>query len=426
MAIPSLIGASLLREVIVRHDHTEWLIHFARDRDPGLDVPDESDGVELVCAGGEIPPEASAFEVLKTIIRLGGLISGYSFRNGRTTIYGGKPAVCVTEMPLYSFAEYAQSSSPSKMVSAYGIAVLKTEFFDAGGRPVIYGLSTDAISYEQNTPTCRVLSSDILPPHEQYRYVAYNPTRSTKSKWVDWSHEREWRWVARDQDIHGIHCRTGAGKYDWQPGLPLFGGTEGGHFSKVCIIVWTHAEAREIQELLTGLYLAGSNDYDTAFDRVVIDNSSIVVLSEVVDAVESQRELDAQTIEGLGRAMLLRPVVIFSPPQDAELRVTRAISEASRAGAEAATQYAERYGLSDGGLVGFASAVTTEVLNPLVQYMIKTGKASGPYNGRVDIDVPRTWCDMQSIDYNEHVYTAIAKSLSSSLGVAVEMTSRLD
>jgi hypothetical protein len=81
--------------------------------------------------------------------------------------------VCVTEMSLYSFAEYARSRGDTAKVSAtYGIAFLKSEFYSAGGRTTIYGLSIDSAVWES-----------VLPRSEQCRYVAYSPLDS--SKWVD-------------------------------------------------------------------------------------------------------------------------------------------------------------------------------------------------------------------------------------------------
>jgi hypothetical protein len=95
----------------MRQDHTNWLIHFVRDRLPEQDFPGETEEEYLHHVGAELEPDADAFCVLKTIIRLGGLYPGYSFRSGRTTIYGGEPVVCATEMPLYSFAKYVSDTA---------------------------------------------------------------------------------------------------------------------------------------------------------------------------------------------------------------------------------------------------------------------------------------------------------------------------
>ncbi|QPI27235.1 hypothetical protein I0J99_08355 [Sinorhizobium meliloti] len=276
----------------MRHDHTNWLTHFVRDRNPDQDFPGGDEDDCGFFAGGELEIDASAFQVLKTIIRLGGITPGYSFRNGRTTIYGGRPAICVTEMPLYSFATYVKSRGDTAKASAYGIAFLKAEFFTAGGRPVIYGLSTDNPNYKENTTTSRIFCDSVLPLSEQYRYVAFNP--SSRTNWIDWSHEREWRWIVQDPDRDHIWLRDYHGVYDTAPGLPLFkGAMEGGAFTRVCVIVWDREEAAEIQELLTGLYLAGSNNYGTPFERNLIAASHIVVLEDVIDAVEKGNKLNS-------------------------------------------------------------------------------------------------------------------------------------
>jgi len=407
----------------MRHDHTNWLIHFVRDRVPEQDFPGETEEEMDVYAGGELDYNADAFSVLKTIIRLGGLFPGYSYRSGRTTIYGGKPAVCATEMPLYSFATYVRDRANTGKISAYGVAFLKREFYAAGGRPVIYGLSVDDVSYVKNEASCRILDLSVLPLPEQYRYVAYNPSGS---KWLDWSHEREWRWTVQNEDLDYLWCRDSSGCYGSVPALPLFrGDLEGGFFSMLCIIVWNSSEAYEIQELLTGIYLSGSNNYDTPFDKKLIARSSIIVLEDVVGSVEQGLDLNAQTIEGLQKASLVKPIILSPPPTDACIRVAGALSAAKSAGKLAAADYLTRRSL-DGGSCGFAHAVTYNVLDPLVQYMLANGIASGPFDGRVYINVDEGWQSSQSIDYNEHVFNAVADALSIALGIKVLMHSALD
>ena len=205
----------------MRHDHTRWLVHFVRDRNPEQDFPGDDDDA-CTLAGGELEEDARAFAVLRTVIRLGGLLPGHSFRSGRTTIYGGKPAVCATEMPLYSFASYVRTRADSAKVSAYGIGFLKSEFFAAGGRPAIYGLSINSRRYVENTTRRRVFDPSVLPTSEQYRYIAYSPS---ESRWIDWSHEREWRWIATDEERDSIWCLDSNGCLGPCAALPLFKGT---------------------------------------------------------------------------------------------------------------------------------------------------------------------------------------------------------
>jgi hypothetical protein len=396
-------------------------MHFVRDRVPFQDFPGKTEEEYLSLAGGELDHDATAFEVLLAIIRLGGITPGYSFRNDRTTIYGGSPAVCVTEMPLYSFADYARSQKDNTKVSAYGIAFLKTEFYDAGGRPAIYGLSRADIKMVQNDPRCRTLPERVLPLAEQYRYVAYNPSGSTN--WIDWSHEREWRWIPQDKDRDEIWVQDHNLAIGPTPALPIFKGRlDGRPFSKLCIIVWTKAEAERVQELLTAMYLAGSNNYDTPFDTDLIRKSNIIILSDVITAVESGN-LESQTIEGLEAADLLEPIKLHATPSNAAKIANDAIKDAAKAADLALKKFAALHGEGSGSC-GFAHAVTESVTNPIVQYMIQDGLASRPLDGRVWINFPYPFS--QSLDYQEAACAAAAKSLSKSLGIDVWVQSRLD
>jgi len=407
----------------LRYDHTRWLVHFVRDRNPEQDFPGEDEDSAGQYIGGELDVDSGAFEVLKAIVRLGGLLPGYSFRNGRTTIYGGQPAVCATEMPIYSFAKYALAKGDASKVSAYGIAFLKSEFFSAGGRHAVYGLSTDSIGYVENSAKRRIFTDSVLPRSEQHRYVAYNPT---ESHWIDWSHEREWRWVARDKDKDEIWCNHHDGTIGPEPALPLFKGTlDGRSFTRLCLIVWTEDEAEELKELLTGFYLAGSNNYATPFDKKLIAASRIIVLKNVVDAVENGKDLDAQTIEGLSKANLLDPIAIHSPPPNAKKTIDAAFAVASKAGKAAANAYIANHP-TDSGACGFAHVSTYEITNPIVQYLLENELASGPFDGKVWISVPQVWPSRQSIDYREKIAEAITDSLSHSLGIAMYVDSRLD
>lgn len=408
----------------MRHDHTDWMIHFVRDRNPSQDFPGETEEEYDYYAGGELEPDASAFEVLKSIIRLGGITPGYSFRSGRTTIYGGQPALCATEMPIYSFATYVRERAKTESVSAYGIAFKKKDFFAAGGRPVIYGLSTDDVTYKKNSPTMRIFDESVLPLSEQYRYVAYNP--SGKPNWIDWSHEREWRWKVSDENQDQIWGRDGFGCIGPIPALPIFKGTlDGRPFTSVCIIVWTHEEAAEIQEMLTGFYLAGWNNYDTPFDRALIQSSHIIVLQDVISAVENDHSIEAQTIEGLNAANLLQPIKIHPTPAGAKKLVDEAMTVAVEASKQAADAYASKHTI-DGGACGHANIITYDVTNPIVQYLLKEKIASGPYDGKVWIHVRAKTPVSQSIDYNEYIAEAAEKALSKALGIRLFVEARMD
>lgn len=407
----------------MRFDHTQWLIHFVRNRISEQDFPGEEEDEMMYFASGELEVDADAFSVLQTIIRLGGLLPGYSFRGGRTTIYGGKPAVCATEMPIYSFSKYVRERNQPQKVSAYGIAFLKNEFYQAGGRPVIYGLSSDNVQYEINQPYQRILRENVLPKHEQYRYAAYNPG---EGKWIDWSHEREWRWIPTNEEVHRIWAIDGEYQYDFLPGLPLFSGKKnGGSFSKLGIIVWNKQEAKLIQEMLTGFYIAGYNNYDSPFSRTLISHSFIILLDNVIDAVENNHLLEAQTIEGIKEEDLIEPVIIFDDTESFEPLIKMTIDKAKQAGGKAASKYLQHYEIERGSC-GYANIISYEVTNPIVQHLIKMDIGTGPFDGKIAIYIKGDWPLSQSIDYNEHVAKAMCDVFNSDLANIFYCEARLD
>ena len=272
-------------------------------------------------------------------------------------------------------------------------------------------------TYKTNTPYRRIYEESVLPQSEQYRYVAYNPT--SKGRWIDWSHEREWRWVVQNEDADEIWVQDYNGLYGPTPALPIFKGRiDDRPFTKVCIIVWTHKEAEEIRRSLTGFYLAGSNNYDTPFDKSLITVSKIIVLQEVVDLVESGGNLDAQTIEGLEEANLLEPITIAKMPPDVDRKARAALEKAGVAAKAAIAAFTARNGLGS-GWCGFAHATTRDVTNPYVQYLLSAELASGPFDGRVWINFPQDYPHSQSADYQEAGVEAAAEVLSAELGIEV-------
>lgn len=173
-----------------RYDLSDRLIHFFRNLDlEHDDAPawPEDLGYASIHETYQLRPHF----LLRHAIRLGRLYATWSVRKGRRTIYGRRPAVCFTEMPIAAFVEAGRiRAAAGQAMSPYGLAFPKAAAFQAGSRPVIYGLSSPVSAQGGEDDTPRLLPETALPAAEQYRYVAYNPTFST----LDWSHEREWRW----------------------------------------------------------------------------------------------------------------------------------------------------------------------------------------------------------------------------------------
>jgi hypothetical protein len=174
----------------VRFDLSPFLIHFVRtmviDRDDAPEVP-EHWGWGNINEDVEFTP----FFLLRCVLRHRRVWATWSYRGGKRTIYGPRPAVCMTEMPLAAFVQSSRARSKrGEKISPYGLVIPKDQAFRAGARPVIYGLSGSPRSRTDEGGS-RMLPSSALPTREQYRYVAYNPSYD---RGPDWTHEREWRW----------------------------------------------------------------------------------------------------------------------------------------------------------------------------------------------------------------------------------------
>jgi len=274
--------------MVNRVDLTKWVIHFIHDKDPEMDIyNDEGKIVEYPIGwddngipifnqwtylddGFPIEPDASAFAVLKKILFDGYLKAGWVIRNYRPAVFGPKPVVCFTEMPLHAFLSYVKNRNNPNFVNNYGIALLKDEFFNIGGRPVIYGLSSLFKEYKKDDPLrdngLRVLHSSCgIGLNEQYRFV---PMELDKPKFIDWSHEREWRWAYDHK------------KYEL-PGLPIWLQNEDIKFSKIIVIVKNKEEANDIVDKLKEFYDSGGNNWDFRFNKAILSNTLVLPIEEI-------------------------------------------------------------------------------------------------------------------------------------------------
>lgn len=282
---------------VARTDISEWVIHFVHERKPENDIssfqdifraeggigelrdPDYFDstgeGQNILSSDEEneyeIPIDASAFQVLLKVLHDGFLHSGWSYRNNAPTIYGPRSAVCFTEMPLHAFIKYAEDrGKKTGLISQYAIALKKNEFFKAGGRPVIYGLSSKHVEsdgFEMGVYQGRCLSikDTGIGIHEQYRYVA---TSFDSDKFIDWTHEREWRWPLPN-DMH-------------VPGLPLFlDEYYGKFFSEILVFVKTCDEKKAVLNYLKTLYDSGSWNNGIEYDIMLIQEIKVASIEDI-------------------------------------------------------------------------------------------------------------------------------------------------
>lgn len=411
--------------ILNRTDVTEWLIHFVRDRDPDNDfLGDEDEYYYLV--GGHLEPDAQAFAVLKTIVSIGGLKPGYSFRSGKTTIYGGNPAICFTEMPIYNFAKYTQERGDPKRCTPLGICLPKMELYQAGGRPVIYGLSQEEIKVKEDSRYVRVVDESTLTRLEQYRFVAFDPTRVPYS--LDWTHEREWRWIANDTHDHKLFMHDYEGVGDFVPGLPLFRGkSNGGFFSRVGLIVWNDEQGTELGDIILRCWDAGHNNYDEPYSDSV--SVFIIVLERVIQEVEARYNLRAQRIEDLPASSFFN-IVRQKASQETIDKVRKAIEGARIASKEAAATFLEKAPKDESGHMldacGYAWVITYDSPTDITQALLELQMAKPMAGEYYVIEAIGEMEVRQGITYNEMAAKTAADFLTKELNQKFYFRSWLD
>lgn len=184
-----------MNENLNRFDLSDRLIHFFRKINVmSSDAPaiPEHLGFNNINECDTLP----ALFMLRCAIRSGKLWATWSYRNDARTIYGPSPAVCFTEMPIGAFLEAGIArEARGEAMSQFALIFPKNSLFQVGTRPVIYGLDRVGAALPPGKGGGpRIIDNRLLPEHEQYRYVTYNPLSSRP---IDWSHEREWRWPYR-------------------------------------------------------------------------------------------------------------------------------------------------------------------------------------------------------------------------------------
>lgn len=198
----------------IRFDLSDYLIHFFRDVDMEgknpINMPEHM-GWHSLSQGTFFP----AIFMLRAALRNGRLWATWSFRNGVRTIYGPNPAICFSDMPIAAFVEASRARyARGEAMAEAALVFPKKEMRAQGARTAIYGLSIEPSNWpsgEGGGP--RVFSTEILPLHEQYRFV-------TDVNSIDWSHEREWRWPCRASTF----AMDGDTASDWFriPGLDFY------------------------------------------------------------------------------------------------------------------------------------------------------------------------------------------------------------
>lgn len=414
-----------------RIDLTNWVIHFVHNRIPN----DFIDSIYTIFDHGEcvIPsyftqegkPEvitesmideewplaenAKAFDVLAKIIHDGYIRSGWSFRNGKPTVYGPTSAVCFTEMPLGSLVAYANKRG--KYVETYGIALKRSELFKYGGRPVIYGLSTNHEEANVIDPNygkgLRVLSSSVdIGLREQYRYVTTNLNEPGR---IDWTHEREWRWPLIDSK-YGVN------------GIPILLDDDYiVQFSDIIIIVSTLDEKKSILELLKNLYDSVQTNLGYGYNINLIKNAKVISIEELqlVNGDISKIKIEDISFSNLSK------IHEFKAKESTKEFVKQVWEEAKEVAFEASSTYLSTICNNiDSGSAGFSNVYTieqSEITQALVDLKIAQSFADGRY-----VLFGLRECMVQSINVHEAGAKAAADYLTKKLGIEFYVYSRLD
>lgn len=357
-----------------RADLSNWLIHFVHAANPDNDIFVGDEAVPLPMHSDPLivekfeswqtrdfyeehtrDPDAASLSVLSQILADGHLRASWSVRSGKPTVYGARPAVCFTEMPLGALVEYASARGDESNVAAYGIAIRRNEAFRAGARPVIYGLSTKHKELESDWVLPRWLHPDCgIGKDELYRYVALQ----LGPGWIDWTHEREWRWCDVNDSLD-------------VPGLPLWL-KDGPEFSSVLIIVKEHTEAERLLDQLQTMHDAETDDYEIAhYDRESVRRTRVLALDDVAVPLTSTVRIEDLKLGSVARPRAAKPGARLVS------RLKTALAEAEKAAA-AAIQ-----GKKYDGDFGFANIVNSSPRSAVAQALLQLGIAKADRRGYV-------------------------------------------
>lgn len=178
-----------------RYDLSDRLIHFFRDLNllsNSAPATPEHWGFSSIAEDTYMP----AFFLLRHCIRQGRIWATWSERKGRRTIYGPRPAVCFTEMPIAAFIEASRDRNRrGEAMAPYALIFAKQRASAVGAMPVIYGVSSSARPKIDRSTGERWLPEHSMPLNEQFRYVAHDAVTGRP----DWTHEREWRWPSDER-----------------------------------------------------------------------------------------------------------------------------------------------------------------------------------------------------------------------------------
>ena len=382
-----------------RFDLSDRLIHFFRDLDlEQSDAPPtpEDWGYASVVEDWKMP----AFFLLRHALRQGRLWATWSVRGGRRTIYGPRPAVCFTEMPIAAYIEASElRAAAGEKMGTCALVLPKQAAFAAGARPVIYALSSNA--WASGTDGERSFASSALPQQEQYRYVAYDPTKTT----LDWTHEREWRWPLDTEPYKEDEDGIPPSSCDEIPGLDLDHPSMRG----IGLIVGNQRQAdKMIHDILTKVDRndVAEGHYSFIIVRAHIDN---------LEALRGHAEMDEAIYDGLiDLEQYFSIKKAAAQKQHDELQAL-----ATTIGAKTASPGPEHFDEPGGCWLWLK-----DNRHPLVRALIRLEAITITDNGRYLVDLPEL--DVRRpLRQREEMVQALVKELRTKFGISASYFSVL-
>jgi hypothetical protein len=373
-----------------RYDLSDRLIHFFRDLDlENANSPSTPQdwGHASITEDWLMP----AFFLLRHVVRQGRIWATWSVRGGRRTIYGPRPAVCLTEMPIPAFIQTSRErAARGENIGTCALVFRKPAMFAAGARPAIYALSTDAWARGSDGEE-RSFAASVLARREQYRYVTYDPTQAS----LDWTHEREWRWPLDAQPYVEDEDGIPPPDADDLPGIEI----DAASLRGIGVIVGTARQAEMVV-----------HDILTKVDRgdIAEDHYVFIIARDEIDNWDELRGY-AEMEEAIGDNLI--DLEEYFKIDEADARAQLADLHARAAALEEGTAFANRP--SEGG---YCWLWLKNNRHPLVRALVKLDIVTVNRDGRYLVELPQIDAE-RPLQQCQAMITALCDGLEADLGI---------
>jgi hypothetical protein len=362
-------------ELLDAYRTDDWVVHFFRDRPHEVDWP-----VSRIHAYWDFPSKATAFDVMRCSLLLGGLVNDCPLAWPWLNYKGLRVAVSASENGLAKMLSLPDQKTSHEDATRYGIAFRKSEFAASGGAR----------------------------------------SRARENEQLEFAEDAYWYWrPAADYD--SIRCsgwNPSQDGTDYAPGMPLWSENfRPEDIGKTYLVVSSKSEGESLQSLLTAMFCAEENVYGTYFAKRAIEATRIIVLKDVIPKMSKQN----WSFDDIDEEDTLPPLTFRSAPDGFEKRVEQSFVDAEQAARIAGAAYLADHP-NDRGSGGKAELFIVNAAEPVAQFLLKNRWAflsRRPDNLLVYID--HFWPPAHSAIYAEAVLRAAADVLSESLQLEADV-----